>query len=405
MKRNFLKVTVLMLAVLMILAACGNGNGNGAIEANDDNDANDNEVVVADAMRIGGIAPLTGGAAFFGMSARDGATLAFEQVNEAGGLLGQNVNFIVHDDEGAIPVSLAVYERLVYDDQVVAIVGPVTSGPANAVADRATEHALPMISPTATAEAVTRDRDFMFRACFLDAVQAYTIAYFAKNHLEADTAAILFNNAMDYSRGLAENFAIFFEEMGGTITSSLAYSTGDVDFRAQLTTIAATEPDVLFLPEYVNTVALKAVQAREADIEAILLGADGWEGVLGALDDPAILDGSFYSAHFAIDDPNPIVQYFVSSFTARFGAPPNSFSALGFDAASLMAQAIAAAGNTDSAAVIDAMQNIYFEGVTGSITFDEQGNPIKPTVIIAVDTIGGETAARLYHRFEADYFN
>ncbi|MCL1862088.1 MAG: ABC transporter substrate-binding protein, partial [Defluviitaleaceae bacterium] len=287
----------------------------------------------------------------------------------------------------------------------VAIVGPVTSGPSNAVAERAAAHRTPMISPTATAEAVTRGRDFMFRACFLDAVQAHAIAYFAKNNLGADTAAILYNNSMDYSRGLAENFARFFTEMGGTITESLAYSTGDVDFRAQLTTISATTPDILFLPEYFNTVALKVVQAREVGIDATLLGGDGWEGVLGALTDPSILDGAFFSAHFATDDPNPIVQHFVSTYTAKHGHAPSSFAALGYDAARILAQAIEAANSTDNNAIINAMQNINFYGVTGNITFDAQGNPIKPIVVISITESGGNTTANLYHRFEVGYFD
>lgn len=382
MKKIFTQLLLLSFSALFILTACGGGN-NG-----------DEEI------RIGMITPLTGGAALFGIAARDGAILAFEQINEAGGILERPVNFMYHDDEGAIPVSLSVFERLVYDDDVVAIVGPVTSGPANAVADLATAHGLPMISPTATAEAVTLNRDFMFRACFLDAVQARAIAYFAFERLGATSAAILYNNAMDYSRGLSENFSRFFTEMGGTVTASLAYSTGDVDFRAQLTSIAATNPDILFLPEYFNTVALKAVQAREMGVTSTLLGGDGWEGVLGALDDPSILDGSFFSAHFAADDPNPIVQNFVNSYTAKHGITPSSFAALGFDAAKILAQSIETAGTTDSAAVINAMQNIRFSGVTGDITFDAQGNPVKPIVMIAVETAGGNTTASLHYRFE-----
>ncbi|MCL2388105.1 MAG: ABC transporter substrate-binding protein [Defluviitaleaceae bacterium] len=389
MKRNFMRVclTVLALSLVFVFAGCNDAGASGD----------------SDVMNIGMIAPLTGGTAMFGVAASDGATLAFEQINAAGGLLDQQVNFRVYDDENSTPMALQAYERHVYNNNVVAIVGPVTSGPANAVAGAAQAHGLPMISPTATAEAVTRGRDFMFRACFLDALQARAIAYFAINHLEAETASILYNVGMDYSRGLQENFTRYFEAMGGTVIHSLAFSTGDIDFRSQLTTISSGNPDILFLPEYFSNVGLQIVQARDLGISATLIGGDGWEGVLDAVPDPAILDGTFFSAHFAPDDPDPIVQNFVRSYTERFDIAPSSFAALGFDAANILAQAIETAGTTERGAVINAMQNIDFYGVTGNITFDEHGNPIKPIVVVAISTQGGETAARLYHRFEAEY--
>ena len=408
-----LKFLIVGLLLMFAFAACSSseeaddpgytaGEDAGYVEDGGE-DAVAGETATGEPIRIGIIAPLTGGAALFGQAASDGSILAFEQANAAGGILGgRPIEFIRLDDEGAIPVSIAAYERLVYSDEVVAIVGPVTSGPSNAVAGIAEGHRTPMISPTATAADVTLGRDFMFRACFLDATQAQAVAYFARNNYGAQTAAILFNNSMDYSRGLAENFEIFFERMGGTITNSLAYATGDTDFRAQLTTIAAGNPDILFLPEYFTNVSLKSRQAREAGITATLFGADGWEGVLELLgEDASIMDGSFFSAHFATDDPNPIVQNFVSTYTERFDISPSSFAALGFDAARIIINAIEQAGSTDNDAIINAMQNITYDGVTGSITFDSNGNPIKPIVMISIDN----ASASLYHRFDVGYFD
>ena len=382
MKANLIKFGVLMIVSMFVLAACAGAGSD-------------------DEIRIGMIAPLTGGASVFGIAASQGAELAFDQVNEAGGLLDLPVNFLIRDDMHQPAESLTVYDRLVNQDNVIAIVGPVTSGPANAVAAAAAANRTPMISPTATHADVTRHGDFMFRACFLDAYQAYTMAVFARQNLGATTAAIIFDQGMAYSEGLATNFRAYFESMGGTIVANEAYMSGEVDFRTQLTSIRATNPEVLFVPDYFTVVALIAAQVRELEIDATLLGADGWEGVLGMVDDPSILDGAFFSAHFAADDPNPLVQSFVQSYTERFGVAPNSFAALGYDAARILAQAIQAAGSTDNNAIINAMQNINFNGVTGNITFDEFGDPIKDIVVIALESIGNEGSARLYHRFAA----
>jgi branched-chain amino acid transport system substrate-binding protein len=405
-------LTVSLLVIVLAFTACDSSgnNGNDTVtndrsetnEANETNETNEtNEITfTGDDISVGIIAPLSGGAALFGIAARNGATLAFDQINEAGGVLGSRLNVLVVDDAGDIAQSVTAYNRLAYNDNVVGIVGPVTSGPSGAVADVASDSRMPMISPTATAEDVTLGRDHMFRACFLDATQARAIAEFAYNQLEARTASILFNNATNYSRGLAENFTNYFEALGGTIINAESYSSGDVDFRAQLTTIAAGNPEILFLPEYFNTVALKVIQAREAGIEATLLGGDGWEGLLDIPDfDASVLDGSFFSAHFASDDSDPIVQNFVQTYTENFGTPPSSFAALGFDAAKILAQAIADASSTDNDAIISAMQNINFYGATGNITFDENGNPIKPIVVINIEN----SAASLYYRFEAGF--
>ena len=353
-------------------------------------------------IRIGIIAPTTGGASVFGIASSNGSVLAFEEINERGGIMGRPVNHILIDDEHTPAVSIAAFQRLVHQDNVVGIVGPVTSGPANAVGAAAVDVRMPMIAPTATHADVTSYGDFIFRACFLDAFQAYNMANFAFNNLGARNAAILFDAGMAYSEGLAVNFRAYFEALGGEVIAYEAYMSGDVDFRTQLTTIRAAEADVLFLPDYFPVIALMAAQVRELGVTSTLLGADGWEGVFTVLDDPSVLDGAFFSAHFAADYPSPIVADFVNSFTERFGAPPNSFAALGFDAARILAQAIEEAGSTDNEEIITAMQNINFNGVTGPITFNYRGDPIKELMIIAIEDIGTETVARLYYRFQPD---
>lgn len=375
--KNLLAVITMSLLAVAILTSCGADDG--------------------DYIRIGVIAPTTGGAAVFGISSSNGSMLAFDEINEAGGILGQQINATLFDDMHSAVDSVLAFERLVHDENVVAIVGPVTSGPATAVATANVDSRIPMIAPTATAYAVTTPGDFMFRACFLDAQQAEAMAVFARNHLGANTAAVLFDIGMDYSTGLANHFRETFESLGGEIIAWESYmGPGVVDLRAQLTSIRDVNPDVLFFPEYFNMVALFAAQVAEIGITSTLLGGDGWEGIFTVLDDASLLEGAYYSSHFAFDDPAPMVQNFIRNFSDRFGEPPNSFAALGYDAARIMAQAIEEAGTTDNEAVITALQNTSYNGVTGHITFDAGGNPIKAVVITRIEA----GTARLYMRID-----
>ena len=383
MKGKWIKILAVSVAALAMLAGCGTDEG----------------------IPVGVIAPLTGGAAVFGESSSNGTILAFNEINEAGGILGQPVNAILFDDMHSAVDSVQAFERLVHDENVVAIVGPVTSGPATAVATANVDSRIPMVAPTATAYAVTTPGDFIFRACFLDAQQAEAMAYFARVHLGAQTAGVLYDMGMDYSTGLAEHFRAEFEALGGEIVAWEAYmGPGVVDLRAQLTSIRDANPEVLFFPEYFNMVALFAAQVAELGVTSTLLGGDGWEGIFTVLDDPSLLEGAYYSSHFAFDDPSPLVQNFIRNFTETFETPPNSFAALGYDAARIIAQAMEAAGYVNEAgdvifnneAVITALQNTDFNGVTGHITFDAGGNPIKAVVITRIEA--GE--ARLHMRID-----
>ena len=379
MKIKLIKCLLAGILAMALLAGCANGAAGGG----------------ASEIRIGVIAPLTGGASVFGISSSNGTRLAFYQINEAGGVLGAQINYTLYDDMHSPVDSVQAFERLVHNHNVVAIVGPVTSGPATAVAQANVGTRIPTIAPTATAYGVTTPGDFMFRACFLDAQQAMAMANFARNTLGAQTAAILYDSAMDYSTGLAENFRDTFANLGGDVVAWEAYIGGAVDFRAQLTTIRDLNPDVIFLPDYFPVIALMAAQVAELGIESTLLGGDGWEGVFTVVDDPNILNGSFYSSHFSSADQSPVVQNFIQGFTELHGGPPDSFAALGFDAGKIMAQAIENAGSTDNEAIIAALADIEFSGVTGDITFDAGGNPIKAVLVTSIQNGQASLYARV----------
>ncbi len=340
----------------------------------------------SETIRIGGLAPLTGNVAVYGVATQRGVDLYVEQINAAGGVLGKQVEMVWYDEKGDAAEAVNAYNRLVGD--VVALIGDVTSKPTIAVAELAALDNMPMISATATAYDVTTPGENIFRACFLDPYQGNTMAVYATQKLGKKNAAVIYNIADDYSTGLAESFKSKFEELGGTVVAYEAYGASDIDFKSQLTNIASKNPDVIFMPDYYNIVAMIAKQAREAGLDMTFLGADGWDGLLTVVDDPSILDGCYFCNHYSTDDPDENVQNFLASYTEKYNETPVSFSALGYDAAKILFTAIENAGSTDAQAIVDAMAATDIDGVTGHITYDEHRDPQKDVAMITFE--GGE---------------
>ncbi|HIU47461.1 MAG TPA: ABC transporter substrate-binding protein [Candidatus Fimadaptatus faecigallinarum] len=340
----------------------------------------------SETIRIGGLAPLTGNVAVYGVATQRGVDLYVEQINAAGGVLGKQVEMVWYDEKGDAAEAVNAYNRLVGD--VVALIGDVTSKPTIAVAELAALDNMPMISATATAYDVTTPGENIFRACFLDPYQGNTMAVYATQKLGKKNAAVIYNIADDYSTGLAESFKSKFEELGGTVVAYEAYGASDIDFKSQLTNIASKNPDVIFMPDYYNIVAMIAKQAREAGLDMTFLGADGWDGLLTVVDDPSILDGCYFCNHYSTDDPDENVQNFLASYTEKYNETPVSFSALGYDAAKILFTAIENAGSTDAQAIVDAMAATDIDGVTGHIIYDEHRDPQKDVAMITFE--GGE---------------
>ncbi|HOG53705.1 MAG TPA: ABC transporter substrate-binding protein, partial [Bacillota bacterium] len=231
----------------------------------------------AEDVRIGLVTPLTGDVATFGESTRNAAVLWAEEVNAKGGLLGGKVVLAIEDDRNIPAETANAVQKLISQNKVVAVVGSVASKCTLAGAPIAQAAKVPMISPTSTNEAVTKVGDYIFRACFIDPFQGTVMAKFAYTKLNARNAAMLYDIGNDYTKGLAENFKKAFEALGGKIVASETYGVGESDFSAQLTKIRSARPDVLFLPDYYNSVGLQAKQARQLGITATFLGGDGWD--------------------------------------------------------------------------------------------------------------------------------
>jgi len=344
----------------------------------------------ADTVTIGAIFPLSGGVAFYGNESRDGALLALEQTNAAGGLLGKKLALLSEDDEGDAAKAVNALTKLTTRDKVSFILGSSTSGPTQAMTTMAQSSKVILISPSATNINVTKAGDYIFRACFIDPFQGVVGADFAYNTLGSRRAAVLYDAGADYNAGLAESFRNQFKTNGGQIVADEAYQSGDVDFNAQITRIRAANPDIVYLPNYYNDVSLQAKQLRDQGITCALVGGDGWDSLTDNAGDE-ILNG-FWSSGFASDTTDPKGVAFVKAFQARFNRPASQFAALGYDTMMLVIDGIKAAGSFDPSVVKGAMARLSGSYVTGNIRFDSDRNPIKGATMLEIVKQGGKLA-------------
>jgi len=274
-------------------------------------------------VNLGGIFPLTGGSATFGASGKNGATMAVEEFNAAGGAMvggiKTTVNYINEDDAGSPEVGASAAQKLINQDKVVGIIGAIMSKVSLAVAPICQDNKVPMISPTSTNPKVTLVGDYIFRACFIDPFQGTAMANYVWNDMKLKTAAVLYDNGNDYTKGLAENFKASFEKNGGKIVSYEAFTDEDktVDYKPQLTKIKATNPEFLYLPGYYASDALVCKQAREMGLNVPVGGGDGWDSPDLVKIGGAAVEGAIFTNHFSKDDPSPTVQKFVEAYTAK----------------------------------------------------------------------------------------
>jgi branched-chain amino acid transport system substrate-binding protein len=364
-------------ASLALAATLGCGPGGGGSASKD---------AKAGAIRVGHFASLTGDTATFGQSTERGIRMRVEEVNAAGGVLGRPIEVITEDDRSVTEEARTAAQKLLQRDEVVALLGEVASSRSLAAAPEAQRAGVPMISPASTNPKVTEVGDYVFRTCFIDPFQGSVMARFAFEELKARKVAILFDFKQDYSVGLAEFFRKKFLELGGEIVADERYTSGDIEFRAQLTTIRAASPEAVFVPGYYTELGLIAKQARELGLDVPLLGGDGWDSAKTLEIGGKAVEGYYFSNHYAADSDSPRVQAFVKAYTAKNGAVPDAMAALGYDAAGILADAITRAGTTEGPKLRDAIAATRdFDGVTGKISIDEGRNARKDAVVLKID--------------------
>lgn len=337
-------------------------------------------------IKIGEYASLTGKDATFGISSHEGTLMAIEEINAAGGVLGKKLELLTEDTQCKPGEPATVVNKLVTRDNVVAVLGEVASSRSLEAAPICQQNKIPMISPSSTNPDVTKTGDYIFRVCFIDPFQGTVMANFATKTLKAKKVAVFTDVKSDYSKGLAKFFKERFIANGGKIAVELDYNGGDKDFKAQLTTIKAANPDGVFVPGYYTECALISVQAKQLGLNVPLFGGDGWESSkLFEIGGKAV-EGNYLSTHYYPGAGSELSKRFVENYGKRWnGKMPDALAACGYDSALVLADAIKRAGTTEGSKLRDAIAATRnFPAVTGTITVNENRDATKSAVILKI---------------------
>lgn len=343
-----------------------------------------------DTVKIGLITPLTGDVKTFGESTKNAFNIALEEYAKTG---KYKIEPIVADDRNDPTEGANAALKLITQDKVVAIIGPLTSKVAIPVSEIANSNKIPMISGTATNPKVTisdgKRKPYAFRACYIDPFQGTVGANFALKELKAKTAAVLYDVGNDYSKGLAEYFKATFTKGGGNIVAYESYQKDDVDFSAIITKVGMKKPEVIYIPDYYNKVALVARQLREKGLKGIMIGGDGWDSPeLLKIAGNAIV-GGYFTNHYSPDRKDPVADAFIKKYKEKFGVVPDALGALGYDSTVMLLKVLDSVKKPTQEEIMKALSTMKnFKGVTGSISFDKNGDAIKSAVILKVDKDG-----------------
>ena len=335
---------------------------------------------------LGLYASMTGPEAEFGISTRNGAQMAIDEVNARGGLLGQRIHLVVEDTRGDSNEAASAVTRLIDREGSVGVLGEIASSLSLAGGRVAQRRHTPMVSPSSTNETVTQVGNYIFRVCFIDPFQGAVMSSYARQR-GMTRVAIFKDQGSAYSTGLADAFRRTFSNSGGTVVDEQSYRASDTHFSAQLGSILRQNPDAIFVPGYYTNVALIAREARGLGFRGIFMGGDGWDAPALYENDDDALVGSVFSESFAPDHPvTPTGQAFVVNYRNRYHTDANGLAALGYDAALVMMDGIRRANSLDTARIRDAIASTRnFEGATGSTTLDAHRNAVKSAVVLGVE--------------------
>jgi branched-chain amino acid transport system substrate-binding protein len=337
-------------------------------------------------IKIGEYGAFTGKEAAFGVSARKGVILAFEEANAAGGVLGRKVELLTEDNQSRPGESATIAKKFIARDKVIAVLGGNPSSNSLEAAPVYQQAKIPMIAISSTNPKVTEVGNYIFRVCFIDPFQGAVLAKFAHDTLKVQRAGILTSVNNAYSVGLSKVFREKFTAAGGVIVGEQRHSEGDKDFRAQLTALKSAGVDSILHSGNYTEGALICIQARQLGLNVPIFGGDAWEAPQLIEIGGKAVEGTYYSTHGSPESTAPEVQGFVKKFRVRWdNETPDSIAALGYDAAQLLFDALKRAGTTDSAKLREAIAATQdLPGVTGHITIDAQRNATKSAVILTV---------------------
>lgn len=377
------KFLCMMMAVLMVLAmaACGGEPAN-----NGGNDTPD-----ATTVKIGGIGPLTGAYANYGLSEKNGAELAVKEINEAGGIAGKQIELSYQDSQGESESAVNAYGKLMDWGMEVSL-GCVLSGENASVVAAARDDDVLLITPSGSADKCIDGNDKAFRVCFYDSYQGAAAAQYIKDNNMVDTVGILYQSDNDYSVGLYNAFVAKCGELGITIAETQTFtSTTSTDFSTQVNALVASGAKLVFIPIYAEEASTFLTQARGKFADDVyFFGADGLDGILGKVEqDTSLANNVLMLTPFAADNPAENVQSFVKKYQEAYGATPDQFAADAYDAIYVIKAAVEKAGSTSGAALASALTSLTVEGVTGVMTWTADGNTNKPaSAILYYDGVG-----------------
>ena len=401
--RNTQEMLLLAAGLSLMLAGCKDSTekgGSATATSGSSTNGSANNTASGDEIVIGEYGSFTGKQSDFGIQTDNGIQLAVEETNQAGGIdVGgkkMKVKLVTEDDQSKSDLADTAVKRLIDEKNVTAILGEVASANSQAGGKVCQDRGVPMISPSSTNENVTKGRDEVFRVCFIDSYQAGVVARYIIDGLKVKNVATFTNKSESYSTGFTDEFKKKFTQYGGKVIMEQTYGTNDQDYRGPLTAIKSANPDAILVPGYYSDAASIAKQARELGIKVPLLGGDGWSSPELLKIGGSSVEGCYFSDHMSIKDPKPVVQNFVKGYNGKFKTEPTSMSALGYDAAKILFDAITRAKTTDKKAIRDAIAATKdYEGLTGKITIDENRNAKKPAVINVVKNGGFDYAATI----------
>lgn len=393
MQRNYRNVGIAALALSAVLAAgckdpntgkTGGTTAGGAAAARPKSTAAGNSVT-GNEILVGEFASLTGGTATFGQGTHNGIQLAVDEANGAGGVNGKKIVLKTEDDASKPEQAQTVVTKLCTDDKVAAVLGEVASTRSMRGGSVCQKYGVPMITPSSTNPKVTEIGDCVFRVCFTDDFQAGVAAHFAFDQ-GFKNVAIFKDIKNDYSVGFAKNFTDEFTRLGGTVKGEQTYQEGDTDFKAQLNTLKGQGPQAVLVPGYYSEVGTIARQSKDVGLNVPLIGGDGWDSPQLIPGAGAALEGSYFTDHyFSVELDNPDTKKFIDAFKAKYGTNPDALSALGYDAARLLIDALKRAKTLDGPGIRDAIASTKdFPGVTGKTTIDASGNARKSALVFQI---------------------
>ena len=377
------KFLCMMMAVLMVLAmaACGGEPAN-----NGGNDTPD-----ATTVKIGGIGPLTGAYANYGLSEKNGAELAVKEINEAGGIAGKQIELSYQDSQGESESAVNAYGKLMDWGMEVSL-GGVLSGETASIVAAARDDDVLLLTPSGSADKCIDGSSLAFRVCFYDSFQGAAAAQYIKDNDIVDTVGVLYQSDVDYSVGLYNAFVEKCGELGITIAETQTFtSTTSTDFSTQVNALVSSGVKLVFIPFYAEEASTFLTQARGKFADGVyFFGADGLDGILGKVaQDPTIANNVLMLTPFSADNPAENVQSFVKKYQEAYGATPDQFAADAYDAIYVIKAAVDKAGSTSGAALASALTSLTVEGVTGIMTWTADGNTNKPaSAILYYDGVG-----------------